>query len=350
MMAGANEYHITGYGGFAGFGGGGARPGGGMQQNQDNNMGGGFMGGGQSQGGGYGSQTNDFGGGGAGGGGGGGKKSNNQSLRPVSIKQFHEAKQVVPDGPYKLDGAEITNISMVGKIININEQSTTITYTIDDGTGQVIARKWLDDADNTDANAQKRGQVSEGQDVKVFGSVGKPYASKNNATAQDKTMTVYAIRPIGNPDEITLHNLEAQYAHLYYTKGPLHGPNNNMQSGYGGGFNGQQGYGNQAGGYGNYGMPNQQQQGLNNQYTNQGGGPPRTNYDNGLSAVQNKIMDVCRSSPPGGSGTNIAVIVGNLRSHCNEAQVKADIDYLVAEGFLFSTIDDEHYNVCDAGS
>ena len=47
------------------------------------------------------------------------------------------------------------------------EQSTTITFIIDDGTGQVTAKWWLDVEDNSDAQAKKRGQITQ---VYIFGS------------------------------------------------------------------------------------------------------------------------------------------------------------------------------------
>ncbi|TPX40718.1 hypothetical protein SeLEV6574_g06453 [Synchytrium endobioticum] len=361
---------MSGYGGFSGFGGG-PRPmgggGGGMagtnygnnqgyNQSSDYGNGGGFMS--QPAGGYSNSQTDSPT---RAGGGGGGKRVQNQSLRPVTIQQFHEARQVVPDGPYMLDGAELTNIVLAGRVTSLNEQSTTITYGIDDGTGQVTARKWLDADDNSDAQAQKRGYITDGMEVKVFGAVGKPFTSKNNAGAGDKTMTVYFIKPVIHPDEITLHNLEAQFAHFYHTKGPLRSADQGVQ---------QSAYGQQQqqGGYGGFNSNNNAYNTGHNSHSNNQpsfGGPsrpinygntaynqssaPSRDYNNGFNALQNKIMDVCRA-PHDGSGASVTAIVQQLRSHGSEAQIRQEIDFLSGEGHLFSTIDDEHFAVVEAGN
>jgi replication factor A2 len=288
--------------------------------------------------------------------GGGKQKSQNQSLRPVTIQQFHEAKQVVPDGPYMLDGAELTNVALVGQVTSLNEQSTTITYTIDDGTGHVTARKWLDADDNSDVQAQKRGQVQEGMEVKVWGAVGKPFTSKtNNAGAGDKTMTVFMIRAIAHPDEVIIHNLEAQVAHFYHTKGPLPEANQNTQYGHGGGQQHGQPQGN--GGYNNANVSNngygsgygstQPILGVarpniygNNAY-NQIAASTRS-YNNGLTPLQNKIMDIYRT-PQDGSGLNIHFIIQQLRSHGSEHEIREAIEYLTTEGHLYNSIDEEHF-------
>ncbi|KAI9864497.1 MAG: replication factor A protein 2, partial [Pleopsidium flavum] len=66
------------------------------------------------------------------------------TLRPVTIKQVLDAQQPHPDGEFKIDGIEITQITFIGQIRNISTQTTNITYKLDDGTGTIEVKQWID--------------------------------------------------------------------------------------------------------------------------------------------------------------------------------------------------------------
>jgi hypothetical protein len=146
-----NPYN-TGIGGGAGTGGYGNQMGGGYAANDYNNQ--------QSYGGGYLQQqqqqsqpTGAFDSP-------NGKKkaSTNQSLRPVTCKQLIEATQAHADAPLMVDGQELGQVTIVGCIVKINEQSTNLALQIDDGTGIVDVRMWYEDGES-DFMAQKRAAL-----------------------------------------------------------------------------------------------------------------------------------------------------------------------------------------------
>lgn len=129
-------------------------------------------------------------------------------------------------------------ITFIGRINSINQQSTHISYVLDDGTSTMEVKKWLDQYDN-DFEAERRDAFkyglfhphctshwvsdwktffdyhSEGSYVRVTGHL-RSFHNK-------KSMVAFHIRAVESADEIAHHNLEAIFVHLYLTKGPLVG-------------------------------------------------------------------------------------------------------------------------------
>jgi hypothetical protein len=79
-------------------------------------------------------------------------------LTPVTVKQILHASQAHPDAPFQIDGSELSQVTFIGFILQMQEQSTNINYQIADGTGCIDVRMWIDDKD-TDYSAQKRSSL-----------------------------------------------------------------------------------------------------------------------------------------------------------------------------------------------
>ncbi|KAF2791613.1 replication protein-like protein A 32 kDa subunit [Melanomma pulvis-pyrius CBS 109.77] len=164
-----------------------------------------------------------YGAGGGGGGGGfvpdgsqnspgGGRKDYSQdSLRPVTIKQILDA-QPVGNG-FNIDGSPITQLTFVGQIRNISSQATNITYKLDDGTGSIEVKKWVDsDAIEQDSTKTK---LTEGSYCRAWG--------KLNSFNDRKHVGAQIIRPVEDLNEVSYHLLEATVVHLHFTRGPPSG-------------------------------------------------------------------------------------------------------------------------------
>ncbi|PGH13632.1 hypothetical protein AJ80_06264 [Polytolypa hystricis UAMH7299] len=157
-----------------------------------------------------------------------------KTIRPVTIKQATEATQAHPDADFKIDGAEVAQICIVGQVRNISQLTTFITYKLDDGTGEIEAKYWLerdalhaanpggDDAmdttggggGSTTAKSSATSQIVVGSYVKAWGKL----ATFNNR----RNFTAHVIRPMKtNLNEFHCHFLEATAAHLYFSRGPL---------------------------------------------------------------------------------------------------------------------------------
>ncbi|KAI0387859.1 replication protein A, subunit RPA32 [Hypomontagnella monticulosa] len=176
---------MTSYGGYTqtGYGAGG------------NNDGGGFVGGSQISG----SQ-------------GGGKAVSEDSLRPVTIKQIIDAElSYGSDGTFRIDGADVSQVTFVGMVRQISPQTTNITYRLDDGTGVIEVKQWLDPDKQDDST--RAGAFQEEQYVRVWGRL-KSFGNKRHVGA-------HVIKPVTDFNEVNYHLLEATYVHLFFTRGGM---------------------------------------------------------------------------------------------------------------------------------
>ena len=141
------------------------------------------------------------------------------TLRPLTIRQILQAEEVHQHGDIRLNGSDLTRISLVGSIRNVSRQTTNTTFRLDDGTGIIEVKDWNDvDKPTHDENGNPlpgaRGASTHelGAWVKVWGSI-KFVGTKRH-------VGVSMMREIKNKNEVQHHLLEATYVHLYFTKGP----------------------------------------------------------------------------------------------------------------------------------
>ncbi len=86
-----------------------------------------------------------------------------------------------------------------------------ITYKLDDGTGTVEVKKWID-ADSNPRTHPSDSKLVENAYVRVWGHL-KSFANKRHVGA-------HVVRPLTDYNEIQYHLLEAAVVHLYFTRGP----------------------------------------------------------------------------------------------------------------------------------
>lgn len=149
----------------------------------------------------------------------------NKTLRPVTIKQILDASSPYPEAPYQIDSADVANVLFVGQVRNISAQSTNVTYKIDDGTGEIEVKKWVDSAmaDTMDTDEGNKGPADGKNEVKlngharVFGAI-KSFGNKRYIGA-------HSVRPMVDINELNCHLLEATMVHLFFTRGPPGGAN-----------------------------------------------------------------------------------------------------------------------------
>jgi len=136
-----------------------------------------------------------------------------QTLTPITIRQLYNATQQQPEDIFKVDGKELNQVTLVGQIVSSQIQSTTLELLIDDSTGKIDVKQWLEpDEGNGDAH---RSQFKEGVYVRVVGHL--------RAFQQRRNIMAFRIQPIDDWNEITFHLLEAIHVHLFNTRGPLEG-------------------------------------------------------------------------------------------------------------------------------
>jgi replication factor A2 len=135
------------------------------------------------------------------------------------VKQVLDASQPFPEAPFQIDGADVANVLFMGQVRNISSQSTNVTYKIDDGTGEIEVKKWVDSttADNMDTEEGKAPGDGKSELVlngfaRVLGSI-KSFGNKRYIGA-------HSVRPLSNINELHTHLLEATAVHLFFTRGP----------------------------------------------------------------------------------------------------------------------------------
>lgn len=156
-----------------------------------------FNGGGFNTGGGYSNDNND-----------GSQRTQQQqrqSLTPVTIKQINDATQPVLDGEFQVNNVALTTVSFVGVVRNVQDLTANLVITIEDGTGAIDVRKWINDSDNSSSEVEQHSQELN-KYVFVTGAL-KEFNGK-------KTLQNTTIRPVTDHNEILYHNLSAISTHL----------------------------------------------------------------------------------------------------------------------------------------
>lgn len=120
-----------------------------------------------------------------------------------------DADEAFSGADFKLDGAPLTQVTVVGQVRSVTPQSTNVTVRIDDGTGQMDVKKWID----ADRPPEAEAPLELDSYVRVWGRL-KSFSSKRHVGA-------HVMRPVADFNEVNYHLLEATYVHLYLTRGPL---------------------------------------------------------------------------------------------------------------------------------
>lgn len=230
------------------------------------------------------------------------EKSFQQSLIPATIRQLYQASQDRPDDAFKIDGKEVHQLTLLGMITKAAEGQTHYNFELDDGTGRIDVRIWLDS--QNDVQARKKAAWREGIYVCIVGRL----VSFN----ERRSVVAFHIKPVTDFNQVTHHFLQAIYVHLYNKNVLQHGrsvppvemPAANVHD-----------FGGDMGGF-------------------------------SLSNLQLKVLNSIRScfNPEGAPLSNI---IATLKHAASEGEIRNAIEFLSSEGHVYSTIDEEHFRAAD---
>jgi replication factor A2 len=274
-----------------------------------------------------------------------------QTLIPVTIKQIITADGD-PTGGNDIslkDGRTLYMVKLVGCVRSHEQKSTNLTIQIEDGTGLIDVKTWMNEGDDCSAVANMRQECC--QDftcVRVVGQV-KEFDGKRHIQATD-------IRPVTTKNEITYHLLEVAYSFDKYQK--------RKESGMGVGMGVGMGYG-----IGN--MTSMPKAMGANVVMNQGGGGNSVS-DATIASIrkfggelEHKLVLLSTSSFSArhahkntwllhlslenmDSGVNINTIINDLVSQgYSESEVRSTMNHLSNEGHIYSTIDEDHFQYAE---
>lgn len=253
------------------------------------------------------------------------EKKNTQSLVAVTVKQMFNAASATADDSFQIDGVDVHNVSIVGKIVSATEQSTCLIYKIDDGTGKVEVRFWIDSDDSELLNRNK-AEWQVGVYVRVTGQL-RTFQGQRNVVA-------FQIRPVSDFNEVTYHFLEVVYAHLHRTNG--------MKA---------------AGASAAAGIPGSGTPGMVPGMTTPGSaakpsmpavptmGAGGIGMGSGMDPCQQMVLSVFNSEYARSRdiGVGFDELCQNLNGQFTPAQIRQAIDFLVNDGHVYSTIDENHF-------
>ncbi|KAE8842605.1 hypothetical protein CFE70_002041 [Pyrenophora teres f. teres 0-1] len=240
------------------------------------------------------------------------------SLRPVTIKQILEAQGEAgssSDQILKIDGAVLSQLTLVGQIRNISNQTTNNTYRLDDGTGSIEVKVWVD-SDSSEQPNPTKAKLVEGAYCRAWGKL-KIFNDRRSVGAT-------VIRPIEDMNEISFHLLEATAVHLHFTRGP---PGGAQTAGA-----------NANGAVGQQQQQQQQQQAAGGNY----GGYDLTAY----GQVAKKVFQYLREAPQSNEGLNQHEIAAKLG--IDTADVAKAGDELLSGGLIYTTVDDQTWAILEA--
>lgn len=274
---------------------------------------------------GFGSYENGGGGGGGGGYGGGymsgssPQKSSKehgsfQTVTPLTIRMIKESHQNPSDDSLQIDGKTVQKVVVYAKVLDVVNKHTNTEYVVDDSTEVMKIIQYVSD-DNQ--NPQQPAQI--GDYVYINGAI--------RSVEGERTVLAHHVRVVSDHNEITHHLLSVVFTHYQNLKGPLNDGaklrsanagtfgNNNMG---GGGFN-------------NGGFV------IDNPIQAVGGGMDQQT-DSKL------VHDAFAADSITDTGLSVTDVASQLANRgFNVQKVRQICDSLMNDGYLYSTVDDNHF-------
>jgi len=216
--------------------------------------------------------------------------------------------QAHPEDAFKIDARELNQITIVGMILAVTEAATNVSFNVDDGTGKIEVRIWLDSEEPAESANEKRAGWRVGAYIRVIGHL----RSFNNK----RSVMAFRIQPIVDLNEITYHLCECVYVHLQNTKGNLQGSSSNTSTTAPTSFA--------------------------NAYS-----APQATLNSHLSDIHGQVLTVIRTLAAHRSeGISVQQIASQVK--CDIAAVRHAMEFLSSEGHVYSTIDEDHFQVTDS--
>ena len=231
-----------------------------------------------------------------------------QTLIPVTIRMALQARPEAAegDGTQVLDdGRKLSSIKLVGAVRTVDDNSTNVVYTIEDGTGLAEVKQWLDDNDCTALQEIRQQTTREHIYLKIIGQI-KDYEGK-------KLIVANSVRPLTSANEISHHFLEVVHSAEQHKK-----MDSIVTPPAGSAMNDGIGFGGQA----------------VLQQTNQASG----------NGVHDALLTLFKKSDQSSeTGMHISECIDALSGSFSEAEIRKTMENMAEEGHIYSTISDDHF-------
>lgn len=214
--------------------------------------------------------------------------------------------QSVDERPQLQDGRMINRVRFVAAVRSFEDMSTNIEYEVEDGTGMIKVKEWLDDLKENSKTAEMRDLTKkEHVYIKVTGQL-KDFNGHKQVVAD-------SIRPLSTGNELAHHMLDVVYTEQQHRK-------KQQQPSFTAGF------GQPAG------RPLHHHQAANGQHGGGGG-------------IRDKVMEIMREASNPEMGVSMTACAQMLSGSYDASAIREAFDMLAQEGLIYSTIDEEHYQL-----
>lgn len=242
------------------------------------------------------------------------KPTDEQTLIPVTIKMLLTA---ATSNNTLEDGREPHYYKIVAAVREVTKSSTAYNYTVEDGTGCIDVKDWVDE--NNLAMSQMRDEAAvEHQYIRIIGQM-KEYEGNIHLQA-------YSVKKISSGNEFTHHFLEVVHeAEKAKRAGQIVGsPSMGM-----GNMNFNPGSMNAAG---NMNMQSSTPIGMNN----------NNNMSAGNDGLQGIIMEFLAKTVDIEVGRSVLEFIQQHQTY-SESEIREKFNFLSTEGLIYSTVDENHY-------
>ncbi|KAL5559372.1 hypothetical protein UlMin_035583 [Ulmus minor] len=140
------------------------------------------------------------------------KARDSHGLVPVTVKMISEGQHSGDEkSNFIIHGVDASNVTMVGMVLNKAERNTDVSLTLDDGTGRIECRRWV----NENFDSREMEEIQDGMYVRVNGHM-KTFQGVQQLVA-------FSVRPVTNFDEVAFHFIECIHNFLRSSKSRLQG-------------------------------------------------------------------------------------------------------------------------------
>jgi len=235
---------------------------------------------------------------------GGGQKKRAQNIVPVQVKEILES----PEDGFQIEGIDVGMVIIVGRVTSATNSATKTTLVVEDDSGSVEVVQWVDE------DAKEKGEHTEGSVVRVIG----------NVRSQGDKKHVMAFKILGVPSQAELdsHLLEIVHSHLKMRQ--IQSAAENAAAGGGGG-------------------------GLSNSMM--GGGLSQVVAGSvGTQSFGNNKHDLvygCIRQSMDDAGIHKDQLMEQVRTKMSKSELENSLEFLSAEGHIYSTVDEDHFKSTD---
>uniref|UniRef100_A0A0B6Y6T0 Replication protein A C-terminal domain-containing protein n=1 Tax=Arion vulgaris TaxID=1028688 RepID=A0A0B6Y6T0_9EUPU len=228
------------------------------------------------------------------------KRSNN--IVPMTVAQILTAKH--DDDVFVSGNVEVSQVTLVGLVVSVNETATRVDYLIDDMTGPPLEVKQFNHKD-ADDNEQEQNSTTSTHPTNTYVRV----SGQIRSFGGKRTVNAHKITQVTDMNELSFHILEVIYANA---------TNSQQQAAPVSGFSG-----------------GDKRAAVS---MDVGGQVP------GLTPLQSQIQKIIRDDQSG--NCSIDDICQHLRTVAPKA-IREAIEFLSNEGHIYSTVDEEHFQATD---